>query len=481
VTSITATVQKSIPKLDREVASPNPEADPQAAPEASPKRGFEAVMRAAARAPSAASADWGADEAEGTDEPDPKAGPGTGSGTVLAVPASDGAAILAGILSAARAAEAPAPAAPTESGNGIQGPAGAAPLASGLSAAAGIAGGPAGSGSDFDGATDAGIGRAPKVAVVDRAIHFAPVPSRAMPAAPVPAVTAPGSSGPAIAAAAAAAPTHIDAAAGPAVRTGLPDSAAAAAPKLPLLARIEPGLRLGDGAAGSGTAESDRADVSEPEDGRAIVRMTEPGHARDVPASAGRHALADYPASGLRAGDGAEPGSPLLGLPTIASAIADAIDPAAAQKPEARIHADPAVRPPPDGPLRMLRIQLRPEELGTVTVELRLADGQLETHLRASRPETAALLHRDAAILTDLLKQANYQAAVTVEPARPAEAGSFSGGAPPQGQSALTDGGARPGDGGDRQRQADQRPATDRRDGERMDETVRPRDGGVYL
>jgi chemotaxis protein MotD len=135
----------------------------------------------------------------------------------------------------------------------------------------------------------------------------------------------------------------------------------------------------------------------------------------------------------------------------------------------------------PDGPLRVLRIQLRPEELGTVTVELRLANGQLETHLRASRPETAAILHKDAAILTDLLKQAHYRAEVIVGPARPAEAGNSAGGSPSQGQPSFADGGARPGQGGDRQRQAAQRPAAIGREGERADETVRPRDGGVYL
>lgn len=199
-------------------------------------------------------------------------------------------------------------------------------------------------------------------------------------------------------------------------------------------------------------------------------------------ASADRHAPANGPASESRAAAGAGPGTLVLALPTIAAAIADEIARAATPGPDpVGNRADPAVAPPPDGPLRVLRIQLKPEELGTVTVELRLANGQLETHLRASRPETATLLHRDAAILTDLLKQANYQATVTVGPARPADAGGFSGGAPPQGQPNFTDGGARPGTGENRQRRAAHPSATGRHDGERMDETVRPRDGGVYL
>ncbi|MGU3464196.1 flagellar hook-length control protein FliK [Methylobacterium sp. C33D] len=134
----------------------------------------------------------------------------------------------------------------------------------------------------------------------------------------------------------------------------------------------------------------------------------------------------------------------------------------------------------------MLKIQLRPDNLGIVTVELRLTDGHLETHLRASRPETAAMLQRDSAILTELMKQAHYRPEITVGPVRPTEAGSSAGGSPSQGQSANTDGGGRPGPGGEGQRRseqqrAEQRPAIGRRDGERMDETVRPRDGGVYL
>ncbi|MBL7406113.1 flagellar hook-length control protein FliK, partial [Escherichia coli] len=87
--------------------------------------------------------------------------------------------------------------------------------------------------------------------------------------------------------------------------------------------------------------------------------------------------------------------------PTIAAAIKEEIERAAAAGPEGRVSADLAIPAAPDGPLRVLKIQLRPENLGIVTVELRLTDGQLETHLRASRPETAAMLHRDSAILAE--------------------------------------------------------------------------------
>lgn len=112
---------------------------------------------------------------------------------------------------------------------------------------------------------------------------------------------------------------------------------------------------------------------------------------------------------------------------------------------------------------------------------MRLSNGQLETHLRASQPETAALLHKDAAILTDLLSHSSYQAEVTVGQARPAEASTASGGSQSQASPSFADGGARPGNEGARQRQDAQRQAGNRREGERTDEAVRPRDGGIYL
>ncbi|MCJ2087179.1 flagellar hook-length control protein FliK [Methylobacterium sp. E-005] len=225
-------------------------------------------------------------------------------------------------------------------------------------------------------------------------------------------------------------------------------------------------------AAGAGL---EKADVRALSDTRAVTGIARAGLG-----------LAGRPEAGERPGpDGsaqAAPGLPTDALPTIAAAIRDELERATAPDATARAaQADPAIRTTPDGPLRVLRIQLKPEDLGTVTVELRLTNGQLETHLRASQPDTAALLHRDAAILTDLLKKANYQAEVTVGQARPSDTGGFSGGSASQGQPGFSDGGARPGQGGDRQRQAEQGPAAGRREGERGDETTRPRDGGVYL
>ncbi|MCJ2090925.1 flagellar hook-length control protein FliK [Methylobacterium sp. J-072] len=171
----------------------------------------------------------------------------------------------------------------------------------------------------------------------------------------------------------------------------------------------------------------------------------------------------------------------------IATAIREELQRATAAAAQGQLPADPAANAVPAGPLRTLKIQLRPEDLGVVTVEMRLSNGQLETHLRASQPETAALLHKDTALLTDLLSNSGYRAEVSVgQAARSADAGGSGGSqqqaSQQQAASSFADGGARPGNEGARQRQDAQRQAaTTRREGERTDEAVRPRDGGVYL
>lgn len=118
--------------------------------------------------------------------------------------------------------------------------------------------------------------------------------------------------------------------------------------------------------------------------------------------------------------------------------------------------------------MRTLKIQLRPDEVGVITVEMRLSNGQLATHLRASQPETAALLHKDTAILTDLLSQGGYKADVIVGQARPTDTGTESGGSQQHASPSFTDGGARPGNEGARQRQEEQRPSHQQQTRRRM-------------
>lgn len=55
------------------------------------------------------------------------------------------------------------------------------------------------------------------------------------------------------------------------------------------------------------------------------------------------------------------------------------------------------------GPVRLLDIQLSPDDLGTVNVRMRLSNNGLEIRLRASNAETAKMLERDQSALLDLL------------------------------------------------------------------------------
>ncbi|MEH3147646.1 MAG: flagellar hook-length control protein FliK [Methylobacterium frigidaeris] len=78
------------------------------------------------------------------------------------------------------------------------------------------------------------------------------------------------------------------------------------------------------------------------------------------------------------------------------------------------------------GPLRILTLRLTPDDLGTVTVRMRLKEGRLELALHPSRAETADLLRKDATLLSGLLREAGYEPdAITVQAAggTPAQAG----------------------------------------------------------
>lgn len=62
-----------------------------------------------------------------------------------------------------------------------------------------------------------------------------------------------------------------------------------------------------------------------------------------------------------------------------------------------------------DAVLRMLDIQLRPAELGVITVKMRLSGDKLEMELHASREETAEILKRDSEMLSGLLRTSGYR------------------------------------------------------------------------
>ncbi len=99
-------------------------------------------------------------------------------------------------------------------------------------------------------------------------------------------------------------------------------------------------------------------------------------------------------------------------LPQVATAIREEIDRIAVAAPHAPV--DATLRMPTDGVLRVLKIQLRPTELGLVTVELRLKDGRLEASLHAARPETTDFLRRSASALGDLLSRSGCQADLVI-------------------------------------------------------------------
>ncbi|MFG1425759.1 flagellar hook-length control protein FliK [Roseixanthobacter glucoisosaccharinicivorans] len=61
------------------------------------------------------------------------------------------------------------------------------------------------------------------------------------------------------------------------------------------------------------------------------------------------------------------------------------------------------------GPVRVLEIQLHPDDLGTVNVRLRLTPQGLEVRLRASNSDTARMLEQDRAALGEILRSAGYQ------------------------------------------------------------------------
>lgn len=61
-----------------------------------------------------------------------------------------------------------------------------------------------------------------------------------------------------------------------------------------------------------------------------------------------------------------------------------------------------------DGPLKILHIKLEPNDLGEVSVKMRLVGDSLEIRLEASRAETADLLTRDKDMLHRLLRTSGY-------------------------------------------------------------------------
>lgn len=64
------------------------------------------------------------------------------------------------------------------------------------------------------------------------------------------------------------------------------------------------------------------------------------------------------------------------------------------------------------GPVRILRLQLQPEELGLVTARLRIVGGVLELRLTADKPQSVDVLQQDRDGLIEALRRAGYKAEI---------------------------------------------------------------------
>ncbi|WP_026190580.1 flagellar hook-length control protein FliK [Methylobacterium sp. WSM2598] len=232
---------------------------------------------------------------------------------------------------------------------------------------------------------------------------------------------------------AASAPAASQPVAGPSARAGI-------APR-----PLGPGGRAGrdSGATGEDRAVGDRAgdgfggtDAPGPAKAGPVAPAAAEGGRQEarapIRAHAGTPTVAAEPAAGM----------PASGFPAEAPRPGDAGDPGALALPvnAAGAAARPSSAPPPGappsgalpsatlphlvasldaqggpstamaaGPLRILTLQLRPADLGSVTVTMRLRDGQLDMSLKTSRAETAEMLRKDADLLAGLLREAGYR------------------------------------------------------------------------
>lgn len=67
-------------------------------------------------------------------------------------------------------------------------------------------------------------------------------------------------------------------------------------------------------------------------------------------------------------------------------------------------------------PTKLLHLELRPVELGTITVKLRLSQGGMEMRIEASKAETATMLGQDKEALREIIRASGYSPdAVSVE------------------------------------------------------------------
>lgn len=79
--------------------------------------------------------------------------------------------------------------------------------------------------------------------------------------------------------------------------------------------------------------------------------------------------------------------------------------------------------PTKDGVLKVLHIELKPQNLGSVSVRMSLKDDVISLHMETSRHETAAAIEKERSALTSALKSAGYMVdEITTQTADPVRA-----------------------------------------------------------
>ena len=238
----------------------------------------------------------------------------------------------------------------------------------------------------------------------------APRPSAALPQAAegelqartvaVSAAAAPDASNPGASASAASASAASASAAseGPA-----PDRPASA------VSERRPAARAFDMSAQKAEAPPPPTDTAAPEE-RLAVRMPARAEARVEKVPGASEIAAETPTPAPIAGSAALTSAPVA-VPAGAAPSPAAVQLgsilAEAVRAEAPASSATGAAIPARGPVRVLEIQLRPLELGLVTVRLRTGRNGLEIHVHAARAETARMLEQDRASLIATLADAD--------------------------------------------------------------------------
>lgn len=244
-----------------------------------------------------------------------------------------------------------------------------------------------------DSASTAGAGLRPvQVQVVARETHFAPAGTSSLPA-----------SSPLVA----ASPDQTEAEARSGLATPAPSGSIPPSP----------------GEAGTKSVSPSPTSSSRGEEDTSASNAIQPvqtslkpegGEARSQGGGTNHPSLALEPRAAPAASSPTDSQDPRGGFAAVPGQVANAIQDEADRVAVAHGPSEAAAPAVAEGVLRVLKIELRPADLGLVTVEMRLKDGRLEASLRASRPETADYLRDSSSAITDLLSRAGYRAELAI-------------------------------------------------------------------